>query len=50
MNALASAALLGWFVFQPLLKEGFGLPPDADDQLASLLELIEGHALPQKGN
>ena len=42
LNALASAALLGWFVFQPLLKKGFGLGPDADDQLASLLELLDG--------
>jgi TetR/AcrR family transcriptional regulator, repressor for neighboring sulfatase len=41
LNALASAALLGWFVFQPLLAKGFGLPPDADDQLAQLLELLD---------
>jgi AcrR family transcriptional regulator len=41
LNALASAALLGWFAFQPLLREGFGLPANADDQLASLLELLD---------
>jgi TetR/AcrR family transcriptional regulator, repressor for neighboring sulfatase len=41
LNAVASAALLGWFVFSPLLRQGFGLPPDADDKLADLLELLD---------
>jgi AcrR family transcriptional regulator len=41
VNALASAALLGWFVFQPLLQKGFGLPADADDQLARLMEQLD---------
>jgi AcrR family transcriptional regulator len=41
LNALASATLLGWFVFQPLLRKGFGLPDDADDQLAALLDLLD---------
>jgi AcrR family transcriptional regulator len=41
LNALASAALLGWFAFQPLLQKGFGLPRNADDQLARLLELFD---------
>jgi TetR/AcrR family transcriptional regulator, repressor for neighboring sulfatase len=42
VNALASAALLGWFAFQPLLRKGFGLPPDADDKLAALLGALDG--------
>jgi AcrR family transcriptional regulator len=41
LNALASAALLGWFVFQPLLQKGFGLSADADDQVARLLEMLD---------
>jgi AcrR family transcriptional regulator len=41
LNAVATAALLGWFVFRPLLKKGFGLPRDADDRLAALLQLLD---------
>jgi AcrR family transcriptional regulator len=41
VNALASAALLGWVAFRPLLERGFGLEPDADDQLAELLALLD---------
>lgn len=41
LNALASATLLGWIVFQPLLQKGFGLPADADDQLAALFDLLD---------
>jgi hypothetical protein len=41
INALASAAFLGWFVFQPLLRHGFGLPADAEQQLAQLLALVD---------
>ena len=41
LNALASAALLGWFAFKPLLEKGFGLPKRADDQLAALLQLVD---------
>jgi AcrR family transcriptional regulator len=40
-NAVASAALLGWFAFKPLLKKGFGLPNDADDQFLELLERLD---------
>ena len=42
VNAVASATLLGWFLFKPLLKKGFGLPHDADDQLLQILELLDG--------
>jgi AcrR family transcriptional regulator len=41
LNALASSALLGWFVFKPLLEKGFGLRKDADDQLAALLARLD---------
>jgi len=41
VNGLATCALLGWFAFKPLLKKGFGLPADADDQLAVLLALVD---------
>jgi AcrR family transcriptional regulator len=40
-NALASAALLGWVVFRPLLLRGFGLPPTADYQLRDALEKLD---------
>jgi AcrR family transcriptional regulator len=40
-NAFATAALLGWFTFRPLLRRGFGIPPDADDQLAKLLATLD---------
>jgi AcrR family transcriptional regulator len=49
VNALASAALLGWFVFQPLLASGFGLPADADEQLARLLALVDQLLLASSG-
>ncbi len=42
LNALATSAFLGWFVFHPFLREGFGLPEDAEDQLAGLLTLLDG--------
>lgn len=41
VNGVATAALLGWFAFQPLLKRGFGLPEGADDQLAALLAMLD---------
>jgi TetR/AcrR family transcriptional regulator, repressor for neighboring sulfatase len=40
LNALATAALIGWFVFRPLL-ENYGLPADADDQVARLAALAD---------
>lgn len=41
VNALATAAFLGWFVFKPLLRSGFGIPSDADDQVQLLLEKLD---------
>lgn len=41
INAFATAALLGWFAFQPLLRRGYGLPDDADDRLAALLAMLD---------
>jgi len=41
INALASAMLLGWFVFKPLLQKGFGLPGDADEQVAAICENLD---------
>jgi AcrR family transcriptional regulator len=41
LNALGTSALLGWFVFRPLLEHGYRLPKDADAQLARLLELLD---------
>jgi TetR/AcrR family transcriptional regulator, repressor for neighboring sulfatase len=41
LNALGTAALLGWFVFRPLLAAGYGLPPHADDRVAALLERLD---------
>jgi AcrR family transcriptional regulator len=42
LNALGSAALLGWFVFRPMLARGFGLGADADEKLAQLLAVLDG--------
>ncbi len=41
LNGLATCALLGWFAFKPLVKKGFGLPADADQQLAALLAMVD---------
>jgi TetR/AcrR family transcriptional regulator, repressor for neighboring sulfatase len=41
LNALFSAMFLGWFVFQPMLAHGFGLPADADDRVADLMALVD---------
>lgn len=41
INALASVAFLGWVVFGPLVRTGFGLPPDADEQLVGLLRRLD---------
>jgi TetR/AcrR family transcriptional regulator, repressor for neighboring sulfatase len=40
-NALGTCALLGWHVFRPLLERGYGLPADADDEVARLLAAID---------
>ena len=41
VNALGTCALLGWFVFRPLLAEGYGLPPDASAHVERLLTAID---------
>ncbi len=41
LNALGTAALLGWFVFRPLLASGYDLPADADARLAALLKQLD---------
>jgi len=40
-NGLGTAALLGWFVFRPLLARGYGLPADADAQVARIVEAVD---------
>jgi AcrR family transcriptional regulator len=42
VNALFTAALLGWHVFRPVLEAGYRLPDDADDQLAALVAALDG--------
>jgi AcrR family transcriptional regulator len=44
-NALGTAALLGWFVFRPLLDRGYGLPADADEQALRLFTLLDAALL-----
>jgi TetR/AcrR family transcriptional regulator, repressor for neighboring sulfatase len=41
VNALWTAALLGWHVFRPMLAAGYRLPVDADDQLAAIVRAID---------
>jgi hypothetical protein len=41
MNALGSAALLGWFVFRPLFERGYGLPKKADAEVEKLVRAID---------
>jgi AcrR family transcriptional regulator len=41
VNGLGTAALLGWFVFRPLLARGYGLPADADAQVAELVASLD---------
>ena len=41
LNALGTCALLGWFVFRPLLEQGYGLPADADAQLDRILQMLD---------
>jgi TetR/AcrR family transcriptional regulator, repressor for neighboring sulfatase len=48
LNGLATAALLGWFVFKPLLGDGFGLSADADDRVAALLERLDAVLAPYR--
>src|SRR5262249_49953545 len=41
VNALGTAALLGWFVLRPFLAASYGLPEDADDQVAEIARVGE---------
>jgi AcrR family transcriptional regulator len=41
VNGLGTCALLGWFVFRPLLAQGYGLPPDADEQVERLVAALD---------
>jgi AcrR family transcriptional regulator len=41
VNGLGTAALLGWFVFRPLLERGYGLPADADEQVGHLVRAVD---------
>jgi AcrR family transcriptional regulator len=42
VNAFGTSALLGWFVFRPLLAHGYGLGEDADDRLEAVLRALDG--------
>lgn len=41
MNALWTSALLGWFVFRPMLVAGYQLPANADDALARTIGSVD---------
>jgi len=41
VNALGTAALLGWFVLRPLLDASYDLPDDADAQVAAIARAID---------
>jgi hypothetical protein len=41
VNGLGTAALLGWFVFRPLLDRGYNLPAGADDQVEALVAALD---------
>jgi AcrR family transcriptional regulator len=41
VNALWTAAMLGWHVFAPMLRAGYRLPDDADDQLRALVTAFD---------
>ncbi|HTJ47616.1 MAG TPA: helix-turn-helix domain-containing protein [Kofleriaceae bacterium] len=41
VNALVTSALLGWFVFRPMLEAGYKLPARADDSLAQTIALLD---------
>lgn len=47
LNAVAISAILGWFLFSPLLYAGFGLAEDADAQVEGLLELLDALVAPE---
>jgi AcrR family transcriptional regulator len=41
LNAFFTSAMLGWFTFRPLFEQGYGVPADADDQLAAIIARID---------
>jgi len=41
VNGLVAAALLGWFVFRPLLERGYAIEPGDDPQVARLLARLD---------
>ena len=40
-NALWTCAMLGWFVFRPMIDRGYALPAHADDKLARAIESLD---------
>ena len=40
-NALWTCAMLGWFVFRPMIDNGYALPANADDKLARAIESLD---------
>jgi AcrR family transcriptional regulator len=41
INAAWTAAILGWYVFAPMLRAGYRLPADADEQLRALVRRFD---------
>lgn len=41
LNGLGAAALMGWFLFKPLLEAALDVPASADDDLARLVALVD---------
>lgn len=41
LNAAGISAILGWVLFKPMLEIGYGIDEHADDEVASLLELLD---------
>ena len=41
VNGLVAAALLGWFVFRPVLERGYGIHRGDDEKVARLLAQID---------
>ena len=42
VDAAWTAAMLGWFVFAPMLRAGYRLPADAEEQLRALVRRFDG--------
>jgi AcrR family transcriptional regulator len=43
-NALWTCAMLGWFVFRPMIDRGYGVPADADAELLRGIAAIDAMA------